>query len=283
MALGCLATGALLDATVSPVKGKASDEQGRFRVLMSRLEPGDVVLGDAAFESYWAIAELVERGVDAVFEINGSRKLPGRATLVTLTKPDAGHRPHWMTLEHYRRVRPTLRLRRVRAGRDKGAAKKTLLTTMIDTRAVTNREIEQLYRRRWEIELDLRSIKQSLGMEILRCTSPEMVIKELWVHLLGYNLIRAVMAEAALRHGREPRTLGFRHAQQLWGAWRRRGTITTEASLEQLCRVLVRVRVGNRPGRREPRANKRRPRAQRLLKTPRAQARLECERYERQR
>ena len=164
VALGCLASGALLEATVSPAKGRGSDEQGRFRVLMSALQPGDVVvLGDAAFESYWAMVELAERGVDAVFEINGMRKLPGRSTLVTLRKPKAGHRPHWMTLEHYRRVPSTLRLRQVRAGRKGAGKKKTLLTTMIDTRAVSNREIERLYRRRWEIELDLRSIKQRSG------------------------------------------------------------------------------------------------------------------------
>jgi len=111
--------------------------------------------------------------------------------------------------------------------------------------------------------------------------SPKMVAKELWVHLLAYNLIRSVMAEAGRRHEREPRSLSFRHAQQLWGAWRRRGVIATDVSLSELCRVLVRIRTGHRPGRTEPRANKRRPRAHRLLQTPRSRARLERERYER--
>jgi len=151
--LGCLATGALLDATLSPAKGRGSDEQGRFRALMGHLAPGDVVLGDAAFESYWALAELTERGVDAVFEIHGNRPLPARATSVTLTKPKAGHRPRWMTLEHYRRVPPTLSLRRVRVGGRVGEKSKTLLTTMIDTRAVSNSDIARLYRRRWEIDI----------------------------------------------------------------------------------------------------------------------------------
>ena len=280
VALGCLATGAVLDATLSSIKGPGNDERSRFHSLMDQLGRADVVVGDSGFESYWAIAELIERGVDGLFEINGARAVPGRAAAVRLRRPYPSERPAWMTLEQYHRVPETLTLRRVRAARYRGAQKKTLLTTMTDARAVSNEELVELYRRRWAIELDLRSIKQNLGMEILSCTRPAMVERELWVHLLGYNLIRAVMAEAAVRHGREPRRMSFRHAQQLWGAWRRRGAVTTEASMEGLCGALVRIEVGKRPGRREPRANKRRPRAQRLLKRPRAQARLECERYE---
>ena len=108
-----------------------------------------------------------------------------------------------------------------------------------------------------------------------------MVVKEIWAHLLAHNLIRTVMAEAAACHGREPRTIGFKHAMQLWSAWLTAGVGLDAASRQLLCGRLVQRRVGNRPNRREPRANKKRPKPRALLKTPRAQARLECERYER--
>ena len=148
--LSCLATGALLDLAISPCAGKGSDEPSRQRLLMSELEAGDVLVGDSNFESYCAIAALRARGVEVVFEAGSGRKLARRGTLVTLRRPKT--RPVWMDPHDFAEVPATLRLRRVRAGR-RGEQKKTLLTTMIDTRAVSNRQIAELYRRRWEIEI----------------------------------------------------------------------------------------------------------------------------------
>jgi hypothetical protein len=126
----------------------------------------------------------------------------------------------------------------------------------------------------WDIELDLRNIKTTLGMEHLRCTTPEMALKELWVYLLAYNLIRLLMAQAALLAEQVPRQLSFKHTVQIWIAWQQRGGPTHDgASMYQLLVLIAQPRVGRRPGRIEPRALKRRPNKYPLLTKPRTEAR----------
>jgi hypothetical protein len=131
----------------------------------------------------------------------------------------------------------------------------------------------------WGIELDLRNIKTTLGMEQLRCKTPEMAIKELWVYLLAYNLIRLLMAQAALLADQIPRQLSFKHTVQIWIAWQQRGGGGHDAvSIHALLVLIAEPRVGLRPGRIEPRARKRRPKPFPLLTRPRAQAREEVRR-----
>jgi hypothetical protein len=137
-----------------------------------------------------------------------------------------------------------------------------------------------LYRQRWHVELDLRNIKTTLGMEHLRCKSPEMAIKELWVYLLAYNLIRLLMAQAALLADQIPRQLSFKHTVQIWMAWQHRGGSTHNAvSLGALLVLIAEPRVGLRPGRTEPRAMKRRPKPFPLLTKPRQTAREDIRLY----
>ena len=138
-----------------------------------------------------------------------------------------------------------------------------------------------LYKARHLIELDFRSFKDTLGAGVLACCTPEMVIKELAVHLLGYNLIRLLMCEAAAAAGIEPRQVSFRHAQQLWGSWVLLGAPLDETGWQLLLSRIAQRRVRNRPGRREPRAIKRRPKPRSLLNLPRRWARTICHRYER--
>ena len=131
-----------------------------------------------------------------------------------------------------------------------------------------------LYRSRWNVELDLRNIKTTLGMETLRCKTPEMAIKELWVYLLAYNLIRLLMAQAALLADQVPRQLSFKHTLQIWVAWQQRGGGTNDAvSINALLVLIAEPRVGLRPGRVEPRALKRRQKPFSLLIEPRQVAR----------
>ena len=136
-------------------------------------------------------------------------------------------------------------------------------------------ELSQLYGQRWNVELDLRNIKTTMGMEVLHCQTPEMNEKELWAHLLAYNLIRLLMAQAATDVGVDPRSLSFKHTVQLWTAWNARGM---PASTE-LFVLIAQIVVGNRPGRIEPRQRKRRPKPYPWLKTSRAQARADILRY----
>ena len=131
-----------------------------------------------------------------------------------------------------------------------------------------------LYRDRWHVELDLRNIKTTLGMEMLSCRTPAMAEKEIWVYLLAYNLIRLLMAQAALLADINPRQLSFKHALQLWVAWRQNGTGSYDDSqLTTLFILIAQQQVGNRPGRIEPRALKRRPKPFPLLSKPRSIAR----------
>ena len=136
--------------------------------------------------------------------------------------------------------------------------------------------LKVLYRSRWNVELDIRNIKTTMSMETLRCKTPEMAMKELWVYLLAYNLIRLLMAQAALLADQIPRQLSFKHTVQVWNAWQQRCGDTADAvAINALLNLIAEQRVGLRPGRIEPRAIKRRPKPFPLLTKPRRAARKE--------
>jgi hypothetical protein len=131
-----------------------------------------------------------------------------------------------------------------------------------------------LFRQRWHVELDLRAIKTTLQMAELSCNIPQMNEKELWVHFLAYNLSRTLIAQAAAKVAVHPRTLSFKHTVQLWSEWITRGlSHRASHSIDLLFTVIGQLRVGNWPGRIEPRARKRRPKPYPWLKIPRSQAR----------
>ena len=148
-----------------------------------------------------------------------------------------------------------------------------LVTTLVDAQAVSKRDLFELYRARWQIELDLRSIKTSMRMDVLRCKSPQMVEKEIAVYLLAYNLVRAVMAQAAYLGRVLPRQLSFKGALQLLNAFAENlrhcplGRLVVNHAL--LLAGLAQMKLPHRPGRVEPRARKRRPKQYDLLTKPR--------------
>lgn len=277
-ALSCAATGAIVEGTISACEGKASGEQAQLRVLAAALEQGDVLVGDAIHENYWTFVALQRLGVDAVFEINGSRtRPPPGCKRLTLLRP---RRPAWMDKAAYEASPKRIVVRPVRS-RKKGFRDKVLISSFVAQRTASNADIVALYTRRWLIEGDFRSLKCALGADILRGMTPAMVIKELRVHLLAYNLIRLLMSEAGRRVGREPRTISFRHAMQLWSAFAALGIGLSETMLSTLLARLAQYKVGNRPGRREPRAIKRRSKSRALLNLPRHDAREIAFAYER--
>ena len=212
-----LAHGAVLDAAMGPYQGKGTGEHGLFRPINSCFDEGDVMLADSYYCSFFLIAEMLERGVDVVFEQHGARKtdfrrgkrLGTRDHLVHWSKPA---KPEWMDEETYNDYPDEIQVREVKVG------KKILVTTFLSPRKVTKAELERLYWQRWNVELDLRNIKTTLGMDTLRCKTPQMCEKEFWVYLLTYNLIRLLMAEAALRAAVSPRQLSFKHTLQIWVA-----------------------------------------------------------------
>lgn len=274
----CLSTGAVLEAAIGPHAGKGQSELDLFRSLLPALSAGDVLLADALYCNYFLIALLQAAGVDVLFEQHGSRitdfrrgrALGRRDHVVRWPKPPA--RPEWMSAEQYRAFPAQLSVREAKVeGR-------VLVTTMLDARALCKSELAALYAWRWHVELDIRNIKTTLGMEVLRCLTPKMVEKELWVSLLAYNLIRLLMAQAAYNAGVHPRELSFKHTVQMWTTWSRFATnALTQPS--DFFRLIAQLAVGNRSGRIEPRARKRRPKSFPWLKVPRTVARRQIRRY----
>ncbi len=278
----CLGSGALLDAATGPCKGKGGDEQALLRAMLDTLRRDEILLGDAYYATYFLLCELVRRGVDGVFEQYGARKrstdfrkgetLGARDHLIVLSKPKK--KPDWMSQEQYEQTPATLKVREFQAGG------KIMVTTFLSPKEAPKAVLKALYRSRWNVELDLRNIKTTLGMEQLRCKSPEMAVKEIWVYLLAYNLIRLLMAQAAVLADQIPRQLSFKHTVQIWLAWQQRGGGTHDAvCINALLVLIAQPRVGLRPRRVEPRALKRRPKPFALLTKPRAVAREEIRQH----
>ena len=271
----CLSSGAVLNAAVGRFQGKGADEQTLLRKVLDTFGGGEVVLGDAFFGTYFLLASLHEKGVDAVFEQMGARKrvtdfrtgqtLGTKDHLVELTKPKK--KPDWMTQEHYEQAPDTLTIREL------SVSGKVLITTMLSAKEASKSELKELYKRRWHIEVDFRNIKTTMGMDTLSCKTPEMNEKEIWIYFLAYNLIRLLMAQSALLADLLPRQLSFKHSVQLWLAWSHHGAMGSAASEDMLFILIAQRQIGNRPGRIEPRAIKRRPKVFDLLVKPRAEAR----------
>lgn len=272
VAVICLATGAVLEAAVGSHGGKSTGELALFNDLRATFSPGDVMLADALYCNYWLIATMIAADVDVVMAQHGSRNtdfrrgksLGKRDHLVTWPKPAS--RPAWMTREQYRAFPDELTMRESKRNH------RIVVTTLLDVRQVSQQDLSALYAKRWNVELDLRHIKTTMGMDVLHCQSPQMNEKELWVHLLAYNVIRSLMARAACHAAADPRALSFKHTVQLWIAWVARGL---SATLDQgrLFALIAQSRVANRPDRVEPRMRKRRPKSYPWLKKPRDTAR----------
>src|SRR6516225_832530 len=274
-----LATGACHDLAMAAYAGKGTGETTLLRAMYDSLKPGDVVVADALFDNYFLICELRDRGIDIVaraqYQRVGSQVVERRpdGDIIVWQRPN---KPHGMTGEQYRRYPETLRMRQVAVdARDKNnrAEQFHVITTILDA-SINGEQIGDLYERRWEGEVDIRSIKSTMQMDILRCKTPEMVRKEIWVHLLAYNLLRTVIAVAAGENGLEPRQVSFKGAKQAVTAFAPKLEAARPkdraALIDAMLTAVAYYRVGNRPGRWEPRAWKRRPKDGKRLMQPRA-------------
>lgn len=285
----CLATGAVLGLGVCAFSGKQASELALFRQLWELLVKGDILLGDRLFCTYFDLARSLAKGVDTVVRLNASRRADFRRGerlghddhLVYWCKPTTC--PEWLDRAEYDALPHQLRLREVRVTvRVPGFRVWSLVvvTTLLDPVEFPAEELALLYRQRWQAELDLRSIKAVMQMDVLRCESPEMIRKELWVHLLAYNLIRSVMSATALEHDLKVREISFKGTLQLLNALTHALLHTPAEKLDALCTALfAAVRqhpVGNRPHRYEPRKRKRAPKPYPKMKLPRAEERKLC-------
>ncbi len=273
-----LSSGALLNASIGACKGKGTGEQSLLREMYGSFKKGDIVLGDANFGTFFFLVYLQENGIDAVFEQMGPRinsgdftqgvKLGSKDHIIELKKP--GTRPRWMTKEEFKLSPKSIKIRELKVGG------KLLITTFLKPKEITKRQLKDFYKCRWHIELDLRNIKTTMGMAEFSCKSPEMVVKEMWVYFLAYNLIRMLMVQAAIHINVTPRDISFKHSLQFWLLWNQYQTSVDEVEITQKILMFISAKiVGQRKGRVEPRAVKRRHNNMPRLKQPRNLARQE--------
>jgi hypothetical protein len=274
-----LAAGTVLDAAIGKYQGKQTGENSLFRKLYDVMGDGDVILADRYFSGWSDIALPLARGIDIVVRKHQHRPTDFRTGerlgkddhLISWRRPA---RPKWMSVEQYATLPDELTLREVRIRVvQKGFRTQSLVvvTTLLDAEQYPPEEIALLYRRRWQAELHLRSLKIVLQMDHLRCKTPERVHNEFFTHLLGYNLIRGVMAAAAYQSGKLPWEISFKGTLQMLDQFlpvllsRVSNAIWCEALLTAVATHIV----GNRPDRFEPRLVKRRPKPYKHLREPR--------------
>ncbi len=276
VAIVSLSCGAALEWASGPCEGKSTGETALMWQLAHSLKQGDVVIADRYYTGYFLIALLTSLGVDIVMrqhqrrhtDFRRGQRQGVRDHVINWDRPS---RPAWMSKETYATMPESLTMREVRSDGW------TLISTLLDARQVSKRELNELYCRRWQIELDLRAIKTVMQMDVLRCKSPQMVKKEIAVHLLAYNLVRSVMAQAAYMANVLPRQLSFKAALQMLRAFEENLRYCPNGRLliqhASLIAGIAQLRLRHRPGRVEPRAVKRRPKPRQLLTTPRKVAR----------
>ena len=210
-----LATGACHDLAIAPYAGKGTGETTLMRKMFDSLRPGDVVLADALFDNYFLICELRKQGIDIVTRVKHERSNSEMIAsgpdgdILVWNRPCIAAWRDGRAISHYPE---SLTMRRVHVDardRNNRAEQFDVTTTILDT-AITGEQIGNIYERRWCGEVDIRSIKSTMQMDILRGKTPAMVEKEIWTHLLAYNLLRTVMALAAHEHDLEPRHVSFK-------------------------------------------------------------------------
>ena len=261
-----------------------------LRRLWDILLPGDILLADRYMCAWHEIYLLKQRGIDTVTRVHHCRRVDFRRGkrfgkddhLVEWRRPGRIRSIDWQTLKLLPE-RLTIRETRVRIQQPGFRCRSMIVvSTLLDAEAVTSSDLAELYRARWNAELDLRSLKQTMQMDILRGKTPELVRKEIWTHILAYNLIRTVIAQAANKHHIEPRTISFKGAIQTLEAFQ--PLIATQGDCSsthrqslygQLLDAVATHRVADRPDRFEPRQRKRRQKKYDRMMKPRNQLKRE--------
>jgi Transposase DDE domain len=285
-----LSCGAILDLGICRYAGKGQGEVSLLRQLWDVLRPGDVLLGDRLMSGWVGMYLLKQRGVDTVSRLSAHRRADFRKGtrlgkddhLVVWKKPTSIRSVDRAT---YNALPDSIAVREVRFRVEQPGFRTrsvVVVTTILDPDQASAEELASLYRARWNNELDLRSIKVTLQMDMLRCRTPELVRKEIWTHVLAYNLIRTVMAQAATIEGVEPRSISFKATLQVLEAFRpliayraHCGADSQEELYEQLLGAIAVHRVADRPDRFEPRMTKKGPRGYETLKRPRKEIKLQ--------
>ena len=285
-----LSCGAVIDLAISPYAGKGNSEMGMLRKLWEVLRPGDIMLADRYMCAWHEIYLLKQRDIDTVTRVHHCRRVDFRRGkrlgkddhIVEWRRPGRIRTIDWQALKllpeqltiretHVRIQQPGFRCRSM-----------IVVSTLLDAEVVSASDLAELYRARWNAELDLRSLKQTLQMDILRCKTPELVRKEIWTHILAYHLIRTIIAQAASKHHIEPRTISFKGAVQTLEAFQ--PLIATQGDHDRMHRrnlyqklldAVATHRVADRPDRFEPRQRKRRQKKYDRMMKPRNELKRE--------
>ena len=282
-----LATACVTDAAFGPYSGKETGETALLREMLDSLDQRDVLVADRHYCSFMMIALLMQRGVDACVRLHQRRHVDFRRGerlgkcdhLIEWQRPV---KPAWMDDETYATIPETITLRetRYRVTED-GRRTKTLtvVTTLLDPNQYTAENIAELYGFRWNVELDILRIKQTLNLDHMRCKTPTMVRKEFWTTLLAYNLIRRVICDAAIMHDKLPRRISFtRTCVTILASWSNLSLgLRGVSSIRVLLERIALLEVPDRPGRIEPRVLKRRRHQYPLMRQPRCQLKQQLE------
>jgi hypothetical protein len=278
-----LASGALLDHATGDMH---VHENQLFRQMWDRLDRGDIILADRGFCSYAALANLTRRGIDSVMRLHHARKIDFRSgqrlgdddRLLTWEKPQL--RPPAFSVEEFAALPDTLAVRLIRlrvATAGFRTRRVVLVTTLLDPRIYPADSIRDLYAKRWNVELHFHQIKTLMALDVLRCKSPDLIEKELAIHLITYNLVRVLMQRAAHLHHQPLARISFkgtldtaRHFADVIHA-----SCSTprkqQRLIDEMLSLIASDPLPERPGRSEPSVKKRRPKNFQLLTKPRSQ------------
>ena len=279
-----LSCGTVIDLAICQYAGKGNSEMGMLHQLWAVLRPGDIMLADRYMCAWHEIYLLKQRGIDCVIRLNHHRRADFRRGtrlgsgdhIVEWPKPFFIRSMNWQDFKALPE-RLTVRETRVEVQQPGFRSRSMIIvTTLLDAEEITASDLADIYRARWNAELDLRSLKQTMQMDILRCKTPELVRKEIWTHILAYNLIRSIMAQAAAMHDIEPRTISFKGTVQTLEAFQ--PLIATQGDRDwthrlhlyhKLLDAVATHRVADRPDRFEPRQRKRRQKKYDRMMKPR--------------
>jgi len=277
--LQSLSTGMIQGADYAKFKGKETGEMALARSLLPLLSKGDLLLGDRYYPSFFLMAYLRKSGIEGVFQSHGARSVDFRAGqslgsldhIVTWDKPN---RPSWMSQEEYDQYPTSIRLREVDVTKQIGCKDRfVIVTTLLGSKKYSRKNLAKLYKRRWQIELALRDLKTVMGLDHVAAETPEMIKKEIWSHFLAYNALRHHIANAASLGKLTVDQISVTTAINVISVNEANIMNAKKSSIPGLMAALyfqmLQCPVNRRPGRKEPRAVKRRPKSRKRLGEPR--------------
>ena len=276
-----LTVGTVLDYAIGAFKGKGTGESTLLRSIFDCVEQDDILLGDRYYPSFFLIADVLAKGADGIFRGQAQRcydfrkgqSLGKKDHIVEWNKPK---KPEWMTQEIYDVYPDQIKVREFKVNG------KIYVTTLLEHKKYNKKELAKIYDLRWHLEINLKSIKEIMNMDMLSCKTPDMARKEIGIHFLAYNFIRIIMAEACVQYNVIPNQVSFKGTVQLLNKFMphfiNSNNKQNKLMYTELLKNIVKNRIGNRPGRIEPRRVKKRPKPFDTLNRPRFVEKAKLER-----